>query len=98
MTVRRAFSALMCSYGAFVGASLLLSIIDRKRLFSVTLIDTETGSRVRPTPLLVLQVTFIWQLLDPFFQLVMHALLSSLASSGQKSGSSKLWSGLKGMY
>lgn len=47
--------ALLCGYGAFVGASLLLSIIDRKKLFSVMLIDMETGARLKPTPLLILQ-------------------------------------------
>ncbi|OEH75492.1 dhhc zinc finger domain-containing protein [Cyclospora cayetanensis] len=41
------------AYGAFVGASLLLFIVKEKKLFSVMLIDIETGERHRPTLTLV---------------------------------------------
>ncbi|KAL8272501.1 hypothetical protein Esti_003624 [Eimeria stiedai] len=46
---------LLCGYGSFVGGALLLSIIGEKRLFSVMLIEPETGAFLPATPLLVLR-------------------------------------------
>lgn len=68
--------AILCGYGTFVGASLLLSIIDQKKLFSVTLIDRKTGERLRPTVLIVFQY-----LLGRHTELVVLCSLCCLAAA-----------------
>ncbi|KAL8424724.1 hypothetical protein Efla_007390 [Eimeria flavescens] len=80
--------ALLCGYGCFLGGFLLLSIIERKRLFNVTMIDPETGARMRATPMLVLryllgkhtELVLLWTLclvvgLSLCFFLGMHLVL-----------------------